>query len=49
MRIIDKKIQMYEDAIAACKRREHNGLNVEDDLEWLNQRLKQFKQERDYG
>jgi len=46
MRIIDKKIRAYQDALDACARRRARGFMVTDDVKFLTMRLKQFKQER---
>jgi hypothetical protein len=46
MKLIDKKIKMYTDALNACDRRQAKGLMVKDDIRWLENRLKQLKIER---
>jgi len=47
--IIDKKIQMYEDALEACYRRIANGSDVTEDISYLRYRIKQFKQDKKRG
>ena len=46
MKLINQKITMYKDALKACDRRQADGLMVKDDIEWLSNRLKQLKQEK---
>ena len=46
MRVIDKKIKMYQDALKACDRRAAEGLTVLDDIKWLDARLIQLKKEK---
>jgi len=46
MKIIDKQIKLYENALLACKEGKGQGLLVGDNVNWLKNRLKQFKREK---
>lgn len=49
MKLIDKKILLYKDALAVCLRQKKAGQDVLHDIKFLTYRLKQFKIERKGG
>ena len=48
-KMINKKILLYKDALAACYRRQAKGADMAKDIEFLSMRLKEFKQVRKGG
>jgi hypothetical protein len=46
MRIVDRQIAMYRDALDACERKRKQGCDVSADIKFFIRRLKELKNQR---